>query len=69
MNLDYGQYLIFDSGLLHGNKLNSEKKTRVSFDFRIIPSSKWKDDKYKDFSSISKKKKFVIGDYYEITNI
>ena len=69
MNLDYGQYLIFDSGLLHGNKLNSEKKNLVSFDFRIIPSSKWKDDKYKDFSSISKKKKFVIGDYYEITNI
>jgi len=69
MNLDYGQFLIFDSGLLHGNKLNIEKKTRVSFDFRIIPSSKWKKDKYKDHSSISKKKKFVIGDYYETTNI
>ena len=69
MNLDYGQFIYFDSGLLHGNKLNLEKKTRISFDFRIIPSSKWQNGKYKDYSSISKNKKFDIGDYYEITDI
>ena len=25
--------LIFDSGLMHGNKINTENKTRLSFDF------------------------------------
>ena len=26
MNLDYGQFLIFDSGLKHGNRINKENK-------------------------------------------
>tara|TARA_Y100000590_G_scaffold380390_1_gene448720 strand:+ start:5606 stop:6319 length:714 start_codon:yes stop_codon:yes gene_type:complete len=69
MNLNYGQYILFDSGLLHGNRTNVEKSTRISFDFRIIPSSKWKNDKYRNISTIAKNKKFEIGDYFEITNI
>ena len=36
INLDYGQFIMFDSGLKHGNKLNMEDKTRISFDFRVI---------------------------------
>ena len=69
INLLYGQYIYFDSGLLHGNKMNIENKTRISFDFRIIPASKWDKNKYSKKKSISRKKKFIVGDYYKITNI
>jgi len=64
-NLDYGSFIIFDSGLMHGNKVNEEKYTRLSFDFRIIPKNKWKGNSNK--SSISQNLKFEINDYYSIT--
>ena len=62
MNLDFGQYLIFNSELMHGNKVNEEKYTRFSMDFRIM----FKSD-YKKFSKFSATQgiKFQIGDYYE----
>ena len=65
VNVDYGQFIIFDSGLKHGNKLNIENKTRLSFDFRVIPKSLYKDRPGK--SSIDTKMKFEIGDYYKST--
>ena len=65
INLDYGQFMMFDSGLKHGNKLNIEDKTRLSFDFRIIPKSLYNDNSKK--SSIDTKIKFKIGDYYKST--
>jgi hypothetical protein len=38
--LRYGQMLVFDSAnLMHGNKRNASERTRVSFDFRVIPES------------------------------
>ena len=47
------------------HKLNIENKTRLSFDFRIIPKNKWKGNSNK--SSISQNLKFEINDYYSIT--
>ncbi|QLJ03533.1 streptomycin biosynthesis protein StrG [Streptomyces sp. NEAU-sy36] len=36
----YGQMLVFDSAnLMHGNQRNASERTRVSFDFRVIPES------------------------------
>jgi hypothetical protein len=36
----YGQMLVFDSAnLMHGNKRNASERTRISFDFRVIPES------------------------------
>ena len=70
VNLEFGDFLIFDSGLKHGNKINLEKKTRLSFDFRIIL--------YKDWKKMSLKKKKVtkdtklllkIGEYYKLKRI
>ncbi len=70
MNLNYGEFLIFDSGLKHGNKLNLEKKTRLSFDFRVIPYSIWiKKKKDKKKVSFDAKKAFDIGDYYKIIRV
>ena len=67
INTNYGQFIIFDSGLMHGNKLNIENKCRISFDFRIIPKSQYK-EKFKK-SSNDTKMKFKIGDYYKLTRI
>ena len=70
MNLKYGEFLIFDSGLKHGNKINLENKTRISFDFRIIPETIWQNKKIKKnkFSADSKME-FDIGGYYKIMKI
>lgn len=65
VEVEYGQYLIFDSGLKHGNEVNIENYTRVSFDFRVIPTSKYKAS---DLSSINQNMKFTVGDYYNLKN-
>jgi hypothetical protein len=51
------------SNLLHGNKLNSEITTRVSFDFRVIPKSRYIPSTY---GSINMNSQFAIGGYYEM---
>jgi hypothetical protein len=62
MNLRYGQYSIFDGNrCTHGNKRNSTDSTRVSFDFRVIPSDRYESN-FK--SSVTTNKKFAEGDYY-----
>jgi hypothetical protein len=65
VNTNYGQFIMFDSGLKHGNKLNTENKTRISFDFRVIPKSLY--NKHTNKTSIDTKMKFEIGDYYKST--
>jgi len=62
-DINYGEYIIFDSGLMHGNKVNTENLTRVSFDFRIIEKNLW-NNKQKNNTSILQKIKFDIGEYY-----
>jgi len=70
MNLKYGEFLIFDSGLKHGNKINLENKTRLSFDFRVIPYSLWSNKVNKTNKvSVDAKKAFKIGDYYKLMKI
>jgi len=68
MNLNFGQGLIFDSGLNHGNKVNVENLTRLSFDFRVVPLSKWKgiEDRRPKFS-FDQHLKFDLGEYYDVT--
>ena len=64
MEADYGEYYIWKgSHLSHGNKINTTNKSRVSFDFRIIPINAYNPEKYK--VSRDTKKRFIIGDYYK----
>lgn len=65
LNVDYGEVAIFDSGLLHGNQLNREGYTRVSFDFRVIPLSDWKPS---ERSSMTQNIQFTVGAYYAVTD-
>lgn len=64
MKLRIGNLLMFDGNhLTHGNKVNLTGKTRVSMDFRILPISKYHEDQAKE--SITKKTKFVEGEYFK----
>jgi hypothetical protein len=63
MNAEYGQVVKWDgSNLLHGNKLNKETTSRVSFDFRVMPLSRYEPS---DHGSINMKTRFSLGGYYE----
>ena len=61
-SLGPGQVLAFDGvGLYHGNKLNDTSHTRVSFDVRIVPESKFVPS---EEGSVNTGVKMVIGGYY-----
>lgn len=63
VELDYGEFLIFDSGLTHGNNVNQEGYTRMSFDMRVIPRSEYLEPA--GTFSATAQKEFRIGDYYD----
>ena len=47
--------------LMHGNKINDTGKSRVSVDFRVIPTKKYKDS---NRISVTNKTKMIIGEYW-----
>ncbi len=60
-----GEFWMFNGcHLKHGNKINSTEQTRVSFDFRVIPYSKYSDADAG--RSINMKVEFKIGGYYKL---
>ena len=64
MDIEYGEYVIFDgSRCMHGNKINEENKTRLSFDFRVMPIDKYV---HEGRNSVTSGRKFVVGDYYRL---
>ena len=65
---NYGNYWTNNGNVcMHGNKPNVTSITRMSFDFRIIPLSKYNPNF--DAESASKSNKFVVGSYYKELNI
>ena len=61
-NSDYGECTEwYGSHLTHGNKINKTDVTRVSFDFRVIPKSRYVPSEH---TSINMKIPFKIGGYY-----
>ena len=74
IEMKHGQYAEFNGNqCTHGNKVNTTGKTRMSFDFRVLPFSKYNPNYEKTTGDIGKR--FVIGEYYslfrngEITNV
>lgn len=64
IEVNYGDCVEWDaSNLMHGNKDNTTGETRVSFDFRIIPISRYVDSSH---NTINTSIPFSIGGYYEI---
>jgi hypothetical protein len=61
--VEVGQVLVFDGvNLAHGNKTNETGKTRVSFDFRVIPRSQYRP---RTDVSVNTGVKFEIGGYFK----
>ena len=64
IELEYGQvYLGYLNQCRHGNKDNETGKTRVSFDFRVIPGFAYDDTCTK--VTCTTKSPFLVGGYYE----
>lgn len=68
VDIDFGNFIIFDSGLKHGNVVNEEGITRISFDFRVIPKSAYKSPSEASLS-YSQGIEFKLGDYYSVSSI
>ena len=64
ISADYGECVEWSaSKLTHGNKQNLTSTTRVSFDFRVIPKSRYIESNH---LTINTKTPFGIGGYYEV---
>jgi hypothetical protein len=64
INIKYGEFVQFDGNkCTHGNKTNTTQNTRISFDFRVLPFSKYKVGKNK--TSVTLNTKFEEGVYYK----
>ena len=65
MEMSPGEFYIFNGNkCTHGNRPNNTDKTRVSFDFRVVPYERYNDG-FKNISA-TKKQKFLIGSYYDV---
>jgi ectoine hydroxylase-related dioxygenase (phytanoyl-CoA dioxygenase family) len=60
--LEVGEFLIFDSALKHGNEINREEYTRVSFDFRVIPKTLYSGSEQ---VTANRGHKLSLGYYYD----
>jgi|TARA_R110000824_G_scaffold50219_4_gene140445 hypothetical protein len=65
VGLKVGQFAIFNGNkCMHGNKPNDTGKTRMSFDFRVMPMRSHNPEYSK--ASETTGKGFVVGGYYEL---
>lgn len=66
-NVYLGQILQFPgSELMHGNKINVTGRTRISFDFRVIPKSKYVEPSEPKAGLGHGLHKFKLGEYYRL---
>lgn len=64
MNCNYGEFICWDgSNLMHGNKINSTGRARISVDFRVIRYCNYIPSNH---GSINTQSKFQIGGYYKV---
>lgn len=67
INMEFGEVFMFDGGeCTHGNKTNQTGRTRISFDFRIMPLENYNPD-HKERTR-TKNLEFKPGQYYSDTS-
>jgi hypothetical protein len=60
--IEYGEvFRFYGNKCRHYNKRNISHKTRVSFDFRVIPASQFSED---NSVAVHSGRKFSVGEYY-----
>jgi len=63
VNIEYGEFMIgYLNQVRHGNKINETGKTRVSFDFRVIPGFAYNENSQKKTATTNQA--FRVGEYY-----
>ena len=68
INMNYGEIFMFKGGdLMHGNKVNNTSKTRISFDFRVLPMENY--DPNHPYKTRTKNLAFKPGEYYSEASI
>lgn len=65
INVNYGQFVLFDSRCVHGATDNKTDRTRVSFDIRIILKRDYDTARVNYIGTGRKKVKFLLGEYYD----
>jgi len=64
VKIEKGEFVSFyGNKCRHYNMLNKTGKTRISFDFRVIPASIFKNT---EAEAIHSKRKFIVGEYYSV---
>jgi hypothetical protein len=64
VKMQFGDLLKFSGGThRHGNKLNDTNNSRISFDFRVLPLTKYNPNYVK--TSATRTTKFIVGEYYK----
>lgn len=64
LDIKKGELCIFyGNRCRHYNMKNKTNQTRISFDFRVIPGSLYKES---SASAVHSKKKFIVGEYYSV---
>jgi len=67
VKMEKGEFMSFyGNKCRHYNKLNITNKTRISFDFRVIPYSMYKEN---NSIAVHSKRKFSIGEYFTLIHI
>lgn len=67
VKLDRGEFMSFyGNKCRHYNKINLTGRTRISFDFRVIPYSRYKNN---DSFSVHSNRKLCIGEYFKLLHI
>ena len=65
MEMKRGEYIIFNGNkCTHGNRVNKTGKSRISFDFRVLPFSRYVSEN--QVKSATASKRFIVGDYYKL---
>ncbi len=63
VELPFGEYVVFNSALMHGNIVNEEGYTRFSIDMRVIPLRIYQEAS--NTFSATTHTEFVVGGYYD----
>ena len=65
VDLDYGEFLVFDPRCLHATQFNQSELTRISLDFRVLPLEDYENIRYPYRGTGRRRLEFKRGAYYD----
>ena len=65
VELEYGEFLVFDPRCLHATQFNQSDVTRISFDFRVLPLEDYERIQFPYRGTGRRRLEFKRGSYYD----